>query len=97
MSKVNDGKKVINTMQIAPIVNLKNEDDIHWRLVESDCFEAIYYDSNREILYVRFRSSGAKYMYLYFGSKEWEEFNNSDSLGSWYISHIKGHYEYQKI
>ena len=59
----------------------------------STCFSKIGYNEDKEILVVTFRSSG--YTYLYFGvsKSEWTAFRTSDSLGKYYNSHIKGHYE----
>lgn len=64
---------------------------------KSSCFSEIGYDSDWEILVVRFRDSGSVYMYSDFPQSEWNRFIAAKSLGSWYNAHIKGRYEYEKI
>ncbi len=64
---------------------------------DSYCFSEIGYDSDWEVLVVRFRDSGAVYMYSDFPESEWIQFIAADSLGRWYNANIKDHYEYEKI
>lgn len=59
---------------------------------DSSCFSEIGYDSNSNILKVRFRDSGSAYLYYDFPPYEWENFLNANSLGSYYNSYIKGIY-----
>jgi len=85
------------TSQGVPVVKI-DADSIPWtETKDSDCFSEIAFDDRGEILYVRFRDSGAAYRYLEFSLSDWKELVTQDSLGSWYNSHIKGHYECQKI
>lgn len=89
-------KIVDYTSQGTPIVSIKN--DIPWEEPhESECFSEIAYDAQNEILYVRFRESGAAYRYLNFSEDDWEIFKTQDSLGSWYNKVIKGQYDCEKI
>jgi hypothetical protein len=64
---------------------------------KSSCFSEIGYDSDWEILVVRFRDSGAVYTYSDFPEDEWNKFIAASSLGRWYNAHIKGRYEDEKI
>ncbi len=64
---------------------------------ESSCFSEIGFDSNWEVLVVRFRDNGSVYTYSDFPEGEWIQFIAADSLGRWYNEHIKGRYEYEKI
>ena len=64
---------------------------------DSSCFSEVGYDSNWEILIVKFRDSGSVYTYLDFPADEWDEFISAGSLGGWYNKHIKGRYEYERI
>ncbi len=71
-------------------VNMKSTPD-------SSCFSEIGYDSDWEVLVVRFRDDGSVYTYSDFPEDEWIQFSAADSLGRWYNAHIKGRYEYEKI
>jgi hypothetical protein len=64
---------------------------------DSTCFSEVGYDSDWEVLVVRFRDSGSVYTYSDFPEDEWNEFIAADSLGSWYNTYIKGQYECEKI
>ncbi len=64
---------------------------------ESSCFSEIGYDSEWEVLVVRFRDNGSVYTYSDFPEDEWIQFIAADSLGRWYNAHIKGRYDYEKI
>ena len=85
-------------MTPAPTQREFNVDDVIMQYTpESTCFSEIGYDSEWEILVVRFRDSGALYTYSDFSESAWNKFKAADSLGSWYNTHIKGQYEYEKI
>ena len=64
---------------------------------ESSCFSEIGYDSDWEVLVVRFRHGGSVYTYSDFPEDEWTQFIAADSLGRWYNAHIKDRYEYEEI
>ena len=81
-----------------PTPRIFDVDDVNMlSTLESSCFSEIGYDSDWEILIVRFRDSGSVYTYSDFPEDEWNQFIAADSLGSWYNSHIKGQYEDKKI
>lgn len=84
------------TSKGTPVVEVFNS--IRWTKTEgSEAFSEISYDKDKEILYVRFRDSGAAYRYLDFPFSSWKDFVTQSSLGNWYNANIKGHYECQKI
>jgi hypothetical protein len=64
---------------------------------ESTCFSEVGYDSDWEVLVVRFRDSGSVYTYSDFPESEWNDFIAADSLGSWYNTYIKGQYDCERI
>ena len=56
---------------------------------DSSCFSAVGYSAVREILAVRFRSSGAVYIYSGVGPEVWADFSAAPSLGKYYNAYIK--------
>jgi hypothetical protein len=83
---------------MTPTPRIFDVDDVNMQSTpESSCFSEIGYDSDWEVLVVRFRDSGLVYTYSGFPEGEWIQFIAADSLGRWYNAHIKGQYEYEKI
>ena len=73
-------------------------DDVNMQSTpKSSCFSEIGYDSDWEVLVVRFRDNGSVYTYSDFPEEEWSKFTEAKSLGRWYNKHIKGRYEVEKI
>lgn len=64
---------------------------------QSSCFSEIGYDSEWEVLVVRFRDSGLVYTYSDFPQGEWNKFVSADSLGRCFNKYIKGKYDYERI
>lgn len=64
---------------------------------QSSCFSEIGYDSDWEVLVVRFRDSGSVYTCSNFSKGGWSKFVSADSLGRWFNKYIKGEYEYERI
>ena len=65
--------------------------------VDSSNVEAIGYDSDNQVLHVRFVESGETY--LYYDVEEWvfHEFLQADSKGIYLNTSIKGGYQYSKL
>lgn len=81
-----------------PTPRVFDVDDVNMQSTpKSSCFSEIGYDSDWEVLVVRFRDSGSVYTYSGFPEEEWSKFTEAKSLGSWYNKHIKGRYEDEKI
>lgn len=62
---------------------------------KSSAFIEVGYGSN--MLKVVFRKGGAAYIYYGVPESVWEEFINSDSLGRYFNTNIKGNYGYAKV
>lgn len=81
-----------------PTPNVFDVDNVDMQATpQSSCFSEIGYDSEWEILVVRFRNSSSTYTYSDFPEGEWSKFVSADSLGRWFNKHIKGQYEYERI
>lgn len=64
---------------------------------DSTCFSEVGYDAQAQALYVVFRSSGAKYRYDNVPQSVWDGLISSASLGRYFNSYIKGHYDYTRM
>lgn len=72
-------------------------EDIWMEDVDSSCFSEVGYAYKTETLYVRFKDSGSLYRYDEVPSYVYEELMDSDSLGGYYNSDIKGEYPCTRI
>lgn len=59
---------------------------------DSSCFSEVGYSAVREMLAVRFRSSGAAYLYYEVPPEAWDAFCSAPSLGKYYNAYIKPAY-----
>ena len=64
--------------------------------VESSNVESVGYDSDEQILYVRFLS-GSTYIYKGVNSYEFEGLLTAPSVGSYLHRNIKNNYPYERI
>ncbi len=86
------------TTPVTPSPSVFDVDDVTMQSTpKSSCFSEVGYDSDCEVLVVRFRDSGSVYTYSDFPEGEWNQFIAADSLGSWYNTYIKGQYECERI
>lgn len=72
------------------------EEPIAMLPVRSTMASAIGYDEDREILQIEF-NNGAVYQYSGVDCETWEELLDSDSIGKFYNSEIKGCYECDRV
>jgi lysyl-tRNA synthetase class 2 len=69
---------------------------IEMKNVHSSQITSIGYDQDLEVLYVEFRNSNV-YRYMDVPKEIYEQFMNNDSVGSYFHTHIKDEYEYEKL
>ncbi len=65
--------------------------------VDSSSIEAVGYDSDNQVLYVRFLNSGKTYVYYDVDEPVHREFLQADSKGRYFGSNIRNHYQYDKL
>lgn len=63
----------------------------------SDCFSSVGYNYRKKELTVVFRDGPGWYVYYDVPEDVFEEFYDSDSLGTYYNENIKGNYEYENL
>ena len=68
-----------------------------WRSLESQTLSAAAYDDSKQILYLRFRNTGAVYRYFEFPAADYQAFLKSESKGRFFRSHIRDHFRYERM
>jgi hypothetical protein len=58
---------------------------------------AAAYEESRQILYLRFRCSGAVYRYFEFPTANYQAFLVAESRGRYFRFHIRDHYRYERM
>jgi hypothetical protein len=67
------------------------------RVVESSALNSLGYDPSAKILELEFRDSGAVWQYFGITSTMYKKFINSESLGHFFVTKIKGRYPELRI
>ena len=67
------------------------------RTVKSSALQSIGYDAEKHILELEFRDNGGVWQYANFKPAAYKKFVNSDSLGHFFVTRIKGKYPEEKI
>ena len=79
---------------------LKTERGIHrmkWLALDSKMLSAAAYDDSKQMLYLRFRSTGDVYRYFEFPAADYQAFLRTDSRGRFFRSHIRDHFRYERL
>lgn len=67
------------------------------RAVNSSALQSIGYDAEKHILELEFRDEGGVWQYFNFKPAAYKKFVNSESLGHFFVTRIKGKYLEEKI
>jgi hypothetical protein len=65
--------------------------------VQSSALSSVGYDLEAKILELEFRENGGVWQYFGFPLSAYKKFINSDSLGHFFVTHIKGKYPELKV
>ena len=68
-----------------------------WTALESKMLAAAAYDDSKQILYLRFRNTGAVYRYFEFTAADNQAFLSTQSKGRFFRSHIRDHFRYERM
>jgi hypothetical protein len=68
-----------------------------WAALESKMLSAAAYDDSRQILYLRFRNTGAVYRYFEFTAADHQAFLSTESKGRFFRSRIRDHFRYERM
>jgi hypothetical protein len=67
------------------------------RPVESSALQSVGYDPEKKILELEFKNSGGVWQYYRLPSPVYDKFIHAESLGSYFVTKIKGRYREQKM
>lgn len=65
--------------------------------VESSALSSVGYDEKGKILEVEFRDNEAVWQYLKVDKRKYEEFLDSESLGNYFFTKIKGRHPERRV
>ena len=68
-----------------------------WTALESKMLSAAAYADSQQILYLRFRNTGAVYRYFEFTAADYQVFLKSESKGRFFRFHIRDHFRYERM
>ena len=68
-----------------------------WAALESKMLSAVAYEDSKQILYLRFRDTGAVYRYFEFPAADYQAFLSAESRGRFFRSHIRDHFRYERM
>jgi hypothetical protein len=67
------------------------------RAVNSSALQSIGYDAEKHILELEFRENGDVWQYFNFKPAAYKKFVNSQSLGTFFVTRIKGKYDEERV
>ena len=70
---------------------------MRWLALESKMLSAAAYDDSQQIVYVRFRHTGAVYRYFDFSPADYQTFLSAESKGRFFRFHIRDHFRYERL
>jgi len=70
---------------------------MRWAALDSKMLSAAAYDDSKQILYLRFRSTGDVYRYFALPAADYQAFLNAESKGRFFRSRIRDHFRYERL
>lgn len=70
---------------------------MRWSALESKMLSAAAYDESKQILYLRFRNTGAVYRYFEFTAADYQAFLTSESKGRFFRFQIRDYFRYERL
>ena len=68
-----------------------------WVPLESKMFTSVWYDADRQVLYLRFRKTGDVYRYFDVTATEYQDFLDAESRGRFFLAHIRDTFRYERM
>lgn len=68
-----------------------------WLTLESKMLSAAAYDDAKQILYLRFRSTGQVYRYFELPADVHQAFLSAESRGRFFRYHIRDHFRFERM
>jgi hypothetical protein len=68
-----------------------------WLPLESKMFTSVWYDADKQVLYLRFRKTGDVYRYFEFPVTEYQVFLDAESRGRFFLAHIRDRFRFERM
>jgi hypothetical protein len=68
-----------------------------WLPLESKMFTSVWYDADKQVLYLRFRKTGDVYRYFEFPVTEYSAFLDAESRGRFFLAHIRDRFRFERM
>jgi hypothetical protein len=68
-----------------------------WLPLESKMFTSVWYDADKQNLYLRFRKTGDVYRYFEFPVTEYSAFLDAESRGRFFLAHIRDRFRFERM
>jgi len=68
-----------------------------WLPLESKMFTSVWYDVDKQVLYLRFRKTGDVYRYFEFPVTEYAAFLDAESRGRFFLAHIRDRFRFERM
>jgi len=68
-----------------------------WLPLESKMFTSVWYDADKQVLYLRFRKTGDVYRYFEFPVTEYQNFLDAESRGRFFLAHIRDRFRFERM
>lgn len=79
------------------IQNGKGTARVTWLPLESKMFTSVWYDADKQVLYLRFRKTGDVYRYFEFPATEYQHFLDAESRGRFFLAHIRDPFHFERM
>ena len=70
---------------------------MRWLTLESKMLSAVAYDGSKQLLYLRFRNTGAVYRFFEFTAADYQTFLNSESKGRFFRFQVRDQFRYERM
>jgi hypothetical protein len=68
-----------------------------WLPLESKMFTSVWYDTDKQVLYLRFRKTGDVYRYFEFSATDHQAFIDAESRGRFFLAYIRDRFRYERM
>jgi hypothetical protein len=68
-----------------------------WLPLESKMFTSVWYDADKQVLYLRFRKTGDVYRYFEFPVTEYSAFLGAESRGRFFLAYIRDRFRFERM
>jgi lysyl-tRNA synthetase class 2 len=68
-----------------------------WLPLQSKMLASVAYDSQKEILHLRFRKTGDVYRYFEFSPADYQAFLDAESKGRFFLAQIRDRFPYERL